>query len=50
MNASIHFMEQLEIDDSSSFYRDMSIDFSFDLLTLYNIFDIFKTDYNKNLV
>ena len=50
MSNSAYFMERLEIDDFASFYGDMSINFTFDLLSLHNVFDTFTVVCNRDLV
>ncbi len=50
MRNSAYFKERLEIDDFTLFYGDMSINFTFDLLSLHNILDIFTTVCNRDLV
>ena len=50
MRNSAYFKERLEIDDFTLFYGDMPINFTFDLLSLHNILDIFTTVCNRDLV
>ena len=50
MRNSAYFKERLEIDDFTLFYGDMSINFTFDLLSLHNILDILTTVCNRDLV